>query len=251
MWQSPDPILGEYISGKTNKGVFNSNNLKLYSYTYNNPINAIDPDGALTIFVHGTFSSPKDADPDFIKAVGKTFNEKVYQFNWGGDNGMAGSKGAENNSNARTNAAFRLAKFVENYDFKDGEKLNIVMHSHGGNVGKDFTQFYEGKKKIDNFIMMGTPQRDDYFLDKDQFEDGANILNVYDSSDMVQLGGGIHGLKSFLQSRYTFGYSTRLQEGGKNMQVEVPNKNWYDGAFGDHVNMDSSSVWKEITNEIK
>ena len=45
VWQSPDPIIGEYMSGQTNGGVFNPHNLKLYSYTYNNPINLADPDG--------------------------------------------------------------------------------------------------------------------------------------------------------------------------------------------------------------
>lgn len=45
MWQSPDPILDEYMDGKPNGGVFNPKNLGLYSYTANNPINLVDPDG--------------------------------------------------------------------------------------------------------------------------------------------------------------------------------------------------------------
>jgi len=45
VWQSPDPILGEYMSGKTNGGVFNPMNLSLFTYTYNNPVNLVDPDG--------------------------------------------------------------------------------------------------------------------------------------------------------------------------------------------------------------
>jgi len=45
VWQSPDPILNEYISGQTNGGVYNPKNLSLFSYTYNNPVNLVDPDG--------------------------------------------------------------------------------------------------------------------------------------------------------------------------------------------------------------
>jgi hypothetical protein len=33
------------MSGQTNGGVFNPKNLGLFSYTYNNPINLVDPDG--------------------------------------------------------------------------------------------------------------------------------------------------------------------------------------------------------------
>ena len=45
VWQSPDPILNEYISGQTNGGVYNPKNLSLFSYTYNNPVKLVDPDG--------------------------------------------------------------------------------------------------------------------------------------------------------------------------------------------------------------
>ena len=33
------------MGGKTNGGVFNPKNTSLYSYTYNNPVNLVDPDG--------------------------------------------------------------------------------------------------------------------------------------------------------------------------------------------------------------
>jgi len=45
VWQSPDPILAEYMDGKTNGGVFNPKNLNMFGYTYNNPVNLVDPDG--------------------------------------------------------------------------------------------------------------------------------------------------------------------------------------------------------------
>jgi RHS repeat-associated protein len=45
LWQSTDPILANYMSGKVNGGVFQPRNLGLYSYTWNNPVVLRDPDG--------------------------------------------------------------------------------------------------------------------------------------------------------------------------------------------------------------
>ena len=45
MWQSPDPILGSYLNGQPNGGVYNPGDLGLYSYGYQNPICLVDPNG--------------------------------------------------------------------------------------------------------------------------------------------------------------------------------------------------------------
>ncbi|MDU9049340.1 MAG: SpvB/TcaC N-terminal domain-containing protein [Candidatus Electrothrix sp. Rat3] len=54
VWQSPDPILGSYLPTGDKKlpgmgGVFNSANIGLYTYTHNNPMIYIDPDGKVLI----------------------------------------------------------------------------------------------------------------------------------------------------------------------------------------------------------
>ncbi|ASM40166.1 hypothetical protein CSPB_0955 [Campylobacter sputorum subsp. bovis] len=195
----------------------------------------------LSIFIHGTWSSPKDADPKFIEALSTTFKEPIYQFKWSG----------ENHKKARARGAIKLTEFVENYKFKEGEALNLVMHSHGGNVGKDFTQFYEGDKKIDNFIMLGTPVRDDYFINYDNFTENANILNVYDSSDIVQVGGKFE-FKNYTINIYMGDGWHKIDDSKiNNIKIETPNNRWYDGLIGDHTNMDSKPVWEQIKNEIR
>lgn len=50
VWQSPDPILDTYMNGQANGGIYNPHNLKLYTYTYNNPVNLSDPNGEIGIF---------------------------------------------------------------------------------------------------------------------------------------------------------------------------------------------------------
>jgi RHS repeat-associated protein len=48
VWQSVDPILGSYMAGGPNGGVYNSSNLALYAYGYLNPMKFLDPDGRLS-----------------------------------------------------------------------------------------------------------------------------------------------------------------------------------------------------------
>ena len=49
VWQSPDPALGDYVSGAGNAGVYNPINLATYSYSYHNPVNLTDPSGAVVV----------------------------------------------------------------------------------------------------------------------------------------------------------------------------------------------------------
>jgi RHS repeat-associated protein len=45
VWQTPDPVLENYLEGAPNGGVYASMNLALYTYGYNNPLRLADPDG--------------------------------------------------------------------------------------------------------------------------------------------------------------------------------------------------------------
>ena len=50
VWQSADAILGQYLDGDPNGGVFSPKNLGMYTYTHNNPVLYTDPDGNALIF---------------------------------------------------------------------------------------------------------------------------------------------------------------------------------------------------------
>jgi hypothetical protein len=87
----------------------------------------------------------------------------------------------------RDSAAESLVNFVASYQFKDGEKLNMVAHSHGGNVVKMYTWF-GAARKIDTFVSLGTPQRVDFNMNGTMV---GNYFNVYSKHDAIQKIGGV------------------------------------------------------------
>jgi YD repeat-containing protein len=87
-----------------------------------------DPMGRLTVVIHGTFAEGQTwARPGgaFFEYIVKTLKDRVVvSFQWGGGDSHG----------ARVSAAQALATRIRRYQFKAGEQLNIVAHSHGGNV---------------------------------------------------------------------------------------------------------------------
>ncbi len=236
----------------SNNSLLNKNNNKASSVAPENRNN-------LTIFVHGTNSSPEQADKDFIKAVGETFNEKVEQLRWSG----------ENIKQARTEGADQLKTMVDSHEFKEGEKLNIVQHSHGGNVVKEWSQEYEGEKKVDNMVFLGTPHRKDYQLNYDVLDKNANKINLYDIQDIVQIGGHSDGKNlpmSGLKAPFIGNYAQRTLDNFENVEIYQTEKitthsikegysfsyNQGIGPIDSHLNLDTKSVWdKNIKNIIQ
>ena len=198
----------------------------------------------LTMFVNGTNSSPEESDPEFIKAVGNTFGEKVDQPEWPGNN----------SKEARTTGALKLLNEVNRHTFLPGERLNIVDHSHGGNVTKEFTQLYTGHKKIDTLVFLGTPHRKDYQLDYSDLNSNANLINVYYTGDwLIQpiLGVGLSGSKA-----------SQTLPGAINIPVKQTETqtywNWQTGQtikttdgigwLDSHTNLDSAPIWNQYVN---
>ncbi|NBX53419.1 MAG: hypothetical protein EBT63_07225, partial [Proteobacteria bacterium] len=192
-----------------------------------------------TLFVTGTDpkqkkSSSKDLDPDFRHTIEKTFNEKLIEFEWTGGN----------TKEARTEAAQKLYDIFQDYEFAPGEKFNLIAFSHGGNVLKEFTSLYSGDKKIDNMILLGTPNRSDYniLLDFSDFGFYANKISISDIKDGVQTRGYIDG--SVLRGAITIPENIRMMPGFVNVRADQGL-----GPINNHGGLPTKKVWDELVKK--
>jgi RHS repeat-associated protein len=152
-----------------------------YTYTLSNPVKHIDPDGRLTIVVHGTWASGSQTfQPGgrfFDRVAGTVHDRAVASFSWSGGN----------SSLDRREAARSLASFIRSYRFAPGEQLNVVAHSHGGNVAIAAINLGFGRT-VDNLVTLGTPVRPEYRLADSKSV--ANFVAVSNARDPVQANGG-------------------------------------------------------------
>jgi RHS repeat-associated protein len=199
--------------------------VNFYAYVGNNPLNANDPSGLRTLIVHGTFA--RDAIWDnpgssFNTAVSNTFGEAAQQFQWDG----------ANTKSARTTGASNLLNWLRNNPLKPGEALNIVAHSHGGNLIKEFTNL-PGAPKITTLVTLGTPQRSDYQVNAGNV---GNHINVSAWNDAVQANGG---------PWWTLGGAGAVDgRAGQNIFLHPDTFN----PIQAHSNLYTSSVWSDITS---
>ncbi len=152
-----------------------------YSYALANPLKHIDPDGRLTIVVHGTWASGNPTftpGGDFFSRVARTVNDRsVGAFSWSGGNTRAD----------RASAAHSLAALIHAYKFAPGEQLNLVAHSHGGNVAIDAVNLGL-RHKVNNLVLLGTPARAEYRLEDRSAVD--RFIAVSSPRDPIQMSGG-------------------------------------------------------------
>jgi hypothetical protein len=209
----------------------NPQNWNSYAYTLNNPLNAVDPDGYYTIVIGGTRADPKDwQDSGIVQRVQKTFQDPNTQlFTWSGGNSNA----------ARRNAAAMLAHMINNHKFAPGEKLNIVSHSHGGNVA--FLASQKIYRRIDTLVTLGTPMRE---YRPREGSIGRHI-NVYSQHDKVQIVGG-----NSLLAPIETGRAGRTIYGARNIDASHEANS---GPLDSHTDLwKSLRVWeKHVVPEIK
>jgi hypothetical protein len=82
-------------------------------------------------------------------------------------------------------AASALVSYINGYNFAPGEPLNIIAHSHGGNVVKIASWLM--KPTINNFIALGTPNNFD--LEIMMPGRSTNYCNVASLTDLIQVAG--------------------------------------------------------------
>jgi RHS repeat-associated protein len=152
--------------------------LNLYEYGMNDPVGNSDPSGLLTIVIPGTDYKPDDwYKPGVLQRVENTFCEHAHLWTKGWSGG--------NYWQDRKRAAKALAEFINSYAFAPGETLNIVAHSHGGNIA--FEASWLLNRPIDNLVTLGTPIRGDYALNPNRI---GRHIHGYSDNDQVQVRGG-------------------------------------------------------------
>jgi len=109
VWASVDPILGDYLNGKPNGGIYVPQRISLYSYVLNNPLKFIDPDGLTDIAV-AAFSAWSPDEPAFVKRAKSANLDKVIKVN----TGQQFLKELANNS-SRENPITKLSVFSHSW----------------------------------------------------------------------------------------------------------------------------------------
>lgn len=155
-----------------------------YSYAGNNPITGSDPTGLYTIIIPGTWynSSGWNNSKNTLQLqswASNQFGETPVLINNKGD-----WSGGDNNW-ARSGASYNISNLINDHKFTDGEKLNIIGHSHGGNIAFEVSN--EIDRKIDNLVTLATPITNDY---KPNIDNIGNFVNAYSKLDLVQVNGG-------------------------------------------------------------
>jgi len=173
-WMSPDLPLADQEPA-------DPQSWNLYAYVRNNPLNSIDNDGLLTILIPGT---------DWKGSGGWGPNNALFDY---GNNALRGNcvqdctkllnwSGA-NSDIQRIAGAQMLRKMIAAHHFAPGEKLNIITHSHGGNVALAASHLGLSHG-IDTLITLNKPQ-----MDGDDYVPGNNVGNFYNLSaygDIIQ-----------------------------------------------------------------
>lgn len=132
---------------------------------------------------------------------------------------------------------------INGHNFADGEQLNIVGHSHGGNIGIQISHMTD--RKIDNLVTLGTPARGDYQPNASMVGSHINVVN---KSDIVQsLGGSQNPLSRFFRVLGEFGSAGRIFEGAQNVNAT---KESNPGPSRGHSVWESDSAWSKVDDLI-
>ena len=137
----------------------------------------------LTLYIHGTKFNKQLTEKDKINDQ-KTADLLAEALNDSG-NGKTIEWSGENTIEARNEAAKKIKSYIENYEFAEGEQLNLIGFSHGGNVVKEVTNL-DLEYKVDNIVFLATPHVDTHTLNYDVMSENGKIYNFYGTNDYVQ-----------------------------------------------------------------
>lgn len=169
-----------------------------------------------TYYAPGTAIGGRKAG-DYEKDL-NTANKFKEAFNDDGEAKVARWDG-ENTIKDRKSAAEWILNDLKQNPLKEGEQLNLVGFSHGGNVVKETTNL-DLDYKVDNIVFLATPHVDTHTLNYDVMSGNGNIYNFYGTNDYVQdVFGGTNGQ---ISKNYPYLYGTTIP---KNPSQIINNQN--------------------------
>ena len=225
----------------------------------NNPIGGFDPSGKATIFVHGTWSRPGRFSAGMKNEVLNILSDfEGPEFSW---------EPGDNNRGARSSAANALFQDILSL-YAAGEDINLVGHSHGGNVILEASQLLDAYNQVNgtnitikNVILIGTPIRDDY----DPAMDVMKTFNILSNTiDDVQRNGGYDG-NSDLVTRLAMWISKKMDgEQGDALRAHPEANNillsssemkkygvpFFDYVYAHSAALDKPQMWKDIKGKL-
>jgi RHS repeat-associated protein len=192
-WNAIDPLAEKY------------SNINPFAYVLNNPINAIDPNGNLVIFVNGHWNravaklglSPGEGGKNywsafewqplvFRNAISGFFNDQNHSYVDGSSTTPFLSSGGHRFDDGYKYAKTHYEEYLGMLQEKD-EKINFVSHSEGGAFAAGMAQYFKDRAVNDS----STPKLGAILYlspdEADEFESPEGVLSyrIHDTFDPV------------------------------------------------------------------
>lgn len=140
----------------------------MFAYCLNNPVTGIDSSGKRTYFINGISNDEESGPPAYADAFAKALMDlgvkdvrTVAAYNgqkgfWGTLTGVAEVACEMVNINVYSHViAQSILNDLENNPLEEGEQLNLIGYSGGGQLVLNVMEILDGK--VDNVILIGAP----------------------------------------------------------------------------------------------